>query len=123
MISPERFQRGLAAVVGVLATSRWLYGTFTDPDPRAGALPVIVLRVVVCGWLLFMFARRAISRKMTAFAWAVFALWFVDGIWRAKTGEGVMVGAICVALVLVGWGVENRLERAAAVADGIAGRS
>ena len=113
MTKLERFQRGLAALVGLLVASRVLYGVFRDPDPRYHNPLSILLRVVVGGLVSFLIARRAVGKKLEPISWGVFAMLFTDGFERATSLQAMSSTAVCVTLALVGGLIELRLARAA----------
>jgi hypothetical protein len=120
----EGFQRGLAALLGLVASWRMVHGTLHDPEPRAQFLAVIVFRFAFIGFIFFLFARRAAGKKMDAISWAVFALLFLDGTWKATSMLGSTIAAICVGLSIVGGVIERRLDAAqpAVAADGASPR-
>jgi len=109
----ERWQRVVAALVGVGTSLAWLHGTFYDPDPRAHAIGVIVFRVAVCGAVLVIFMKRAAGKKMEPSSWAFLAFLLLQGIWRASTTWGSVLCAILGGVTVVGYLFEGRLVRTA----------
>ena len=109
----EGLQRVVAALVGVATSLAWLHGTLHDPNPHAQATGVIVFRVVVCAAVLVIFLKRAAGKRMEPTSWALFALFLLEGIWRASTTWGSVLRATLLGATVVGYQIETRLARAA----------
>jgi len=105
-------QRAVAALIAVGWSIGALIGTFRDPHPWSHNAAIIIFRVGVCLVLPYVVLKRVFAERIDTMVWAVFALFCVDGIWRATTIWGSAFSVALVALCFLGYGIERRLGRA-----------
>jgi hypothetical protein len=113
MATKETFQRLLAALVGLGWSSKALYRTLHDPDPRAQQPAVILFRAGICALVLFIFLKRAAGKRMEATTWSGLACFFVVGIWNATTVLQFVISTAVVVAAFIGGELERQLGRAA----------
>ena len=113
---PERLLRLIAALVGLAMASAVMYALVRGRAHQA-SLASIGSGVGFYGLISFAFFRRATGRKMDAFTWAAWAMFFLLCASDAKTTFGSAVLVTAAALAAGGSAIALRQERLARTRD------